>query len=305
MPPLGRFAPTPSGRMHLGNLMTALLAWLSVKSKGGKILLRIEDLDTLRCPEENADLLREDLLRFGLPWDLEQPRQSESAGFYESVLERLGDAGHVYPCWCTRGDLKNVPNAPHASDGHPIYPGTCLALTEEERREKASLRPPLWRLQVPDDVVSFTDGHYGPYTENLARECGDFILRRADGVFSYQLAVVADDLRAGVTEVVRGRDLLSSTPRQIYLWRLLGAVPPAYYHAPLLTAPDGRRLSKRDKDLDLGVLREKYSARELTGLMAAALGIIPSPESCAPRDLVPLFSWDLIPKEDIVLELPC
>ncbi len=302
---LGRFAPTPSGRMHLGNLMTALLAWLSVKSKGGDMLLRIEDLDTMRCPKENADLLRDDLLWFGLSWDSEQPPQSESTAYYESILERLSEVGNVYPCWCTRGDLKNVPNAPHASDGHPIYPGTCRRLSECERLEKAALRPPLFRLEMPDCEVSFIDGHYGPYSEVPARECGDIILRRADGVFSYQLAVVADDLRAGVTEIVRGRDLLSSTPRQICLWRLLDAEPPSYYHTPLLTAPDGRRLSKRDKDLDLGVLRQKLRADVLTGILAASLGLLPSPENCSPKDLIPLFSWEKIPTADVVIPLPC
>ncbi len=189
-----------------------------------------------------------------------------------SILDRLRGDGFVYPCWCTRGDLKNAANAPHASDGHPIYPGTCRDLTEEERAAKAKVRAPLWRLRVPDESIAFSDGHYGPYAENLARECGDFILRRADGVFAYQLAVVADDIDAGITQVVRGRDLLSSTPRQLYLYRLLNAAPPEYYHVPLLTAPDGRRLSKRDRDLDLGILRGRHTAPELLGALAPRRG---------------------------------
>ncbi len=303
MSSLGRFAPTPSGRMHLGNLMTALIAWLSVKSGGGRFLLRIEDLDSLRCPPENADLLREDLLWFGLSWDEEQIPQSQNSELYSRELQLLKDSGSVYPCWCTRGDLKNVPNAPHASDGHVIYPGTCRNLSEEEREIKNRFRRPLWRLKVPSETISFLDGHFGPYSENLAEDCGDFILQRADGVFAYHLAVVADDLRAGVTEIVRGRDLLSSTPRQIYLYRLLGAEPPSYKHVPLLSTSDGRRLSKRDRDLDLGVLRERFRPEELTGILAAALEILPSPESCTPKELIPLFSWDLIPREDIVLDL--
>ncbi len=300
---LGRFAPTPSGRMHLGNVSTALLAWLSVRSQGGKMLLRIEDLDTLRCPRENEDLLREDLDWLGLDWDLEQPRQSERTAYYESVLEALRRTGRVFPCWCTRGDLKNAPNAPHASDGHPIYPGTCRELTAEQQAEKAAQRPPLWRLRVPDETISFVDGHYGPYSENLAAECGDFILRRADGVFAYQLAVVADDIDAGVTEVVRGRDLISSTPRQLCLYRLLGAPEPRYIHVPLLTAPDGRRLSKRDRDLDLGVLRQRYSAAEIIGALAHAAGLTEEYAPCAPAELVCLFDWKKVPLPDFVPKL--
>ncbi len=300
---LGRFAPTPSGRMHLGNVFSALLAWLSARAAGGGILLRIEDLDTLRCTRENAELLRDDLRWLGLVWDEEQPPQSTRSAYYEEVLARLADAGEVYPCWCTRGDLKSAPNAPHASDGHPIYPGTCRGLSAAERAARARERPPLWRLRVPDETIRFTDGNYGPYEENLARGCGDFILRRADGVFAYQLAVVADDIAAGVTQVVRGRDLLSSTPRQLYLYRLLGAAPPAYYHVPLLTAPDGRRLSKRDDDLDMGPLRERLSAEELLGALARAAGLLDEPVPCTAAELVPLFDWAKIGTRDIPVDL--
>ena len=300
----GRFAPTPSGRMHLGNVFSALMAWLSVRSKGGELLLRIEDLDTMRCPRENEALLREDLTWLGLDWDAEQPRQSEKTEYYEEILCKLKEAGQVFPCWCTRGDLKNAPNAPHASDGHPIYPGTCRDLTDAQRAEKAAERPPLWRLRVPEETVSFTDGHYGEYSEDLASDCGDFILRRADGVFAYQLAVVADDIQAGVTEVVRGRDLISSTPRQLYLYRLLGAAPPRYYHVPLLTAPDGRRLSKRDRDLDLGVLRERYAPEEIIGALGHAAGLTEEYRPCSPAELIPLFAWDKVPREDITPILP-
>ena len=302
MAELGRFAPTPSGRMHLGNVFSALMAWLSIRSRGGELLLRIEDLDTMRCPRENEILLRQDLLTLGLDWDTEQPRQSERTAYYEEVLERLRSAGEVFPCWCTRGDLKSAPNAPHASDGHPIYPGTCRDLTQAQRAEKAVERPPLWRLRVPDETIAFTDGHYGTFSENLAAECGDFILRRADGVFAYQLAVVADDAAAGVTQVVRGRDLLSSTPRQLYLYRLLGAPAPAYYHVPLLTAADGRRLSKRDRDLDLGVLLQRFRPEELIGRLAFAAGLLDRFEPCTPGDLVGVFDWNRVPVQDVTLD---
>ena len=147
----GRFAPTPSGRMHLGNVFSALLAWLSVRATHGELVLRIEDLDTLRCSAENAEILKDDLRWLGLTWDAEQPDQSTRSEYYESILDRLRGDGFVYPCWCTRGDLKNAANAPHASDGHPIYPGTCRDLTEEERAAKAKVRAPLWRLRVPDE----------------------------------------------------------------------------------------------------------------------------------------------------------
>ena len=233
-----------------------------------------------------------------------QPCQSSRSNYYEEVLERLSQRGTVFPCWCTRGDLKNAPNAPHASDGHPIYPGTCRDLTPSERAERTAVRPPLWRLRVPEEVVSFTDGHYGEYREDLARECGDFILRRADGVFAYQLAVVADDVDAAVTEVVRGRDLLSSTPRQLYLYRLLDAPAPRYYHVPLLTAPDGRRLSKRDRDLDLGILRLRFAPEELIGALACAAALTERYEPCTAAELQSIFSWEKIPREDICPILP-
>ncbi|MBR6115457.1 MAG: tRNA glutamyl-Q(34) synthetase GluQRS [Oscillospiraceae bacterium] len=300
---LGRFAPTPSGRMHLGNVFSALIAWLSARSAGAEMLLRIEDLDAVRCSAENARLVRRDLLWLGLDWDCEQPPQSTRTGYYEEVLARLAAAGEIFPCWCTRGDLKNAPNAPHASDGHPIYPGTCRALSAAEREARSKEKPPLWRLHVPDETISFVDGHYGEYRENLARECGDFILRRADGVFAYQLAVTADDIAAGVTEVVRGRDLLSSTPRQLYLYRLLDAPAPRYAHVPLLTAPDGRRLSKRDRDLDLGVLRERFGPQEIIGRLACAAGLLDRPEPCTPRELIPLFAWEKIPLDDTAVEM--
>ena len=301
---LGRFAPTPSGRMHLGNVFSGLMAWLSARSGGGAMLLRIEDLDTLRCSAGNADLVRRDLEWLGLDWDFEQPPQSTRSEYYDTILSRLAEAGEVYPCWCTRGDLKNAPNAPHASDGHPIYPGTCRGLSERERRDRMRLKAPLWRLRVPEETVRFTDGIFGPYEEDLAKECGDFILRRADGVYAYQLAVTADDIDAGVTQVVRGRDLLSSTPRQMYIYRLLGAKSPRYFHVPLLTAPDGRRLSKRDRDLDLGVLREKYAASELIGLLACAAGLTDRPEPCMPSELLAVYSPEKISKEDITIALP-
>lgn len=297
-PVVGRFAPTPSGRMHLGNAFAYLLAWLSVRSRGGEVQLRMEDLDTLRCTEEHAACIREDLRWLGLTWDRETPPQRSRTEAYERALAVLRERGNVFPCWCTRGSL-NLVNAPHASDGHPIHPASCREASPEERAKHKT--PPAWRLEAPDLDISFTDGVYGPYGENLKENCGDFVLRRADGVFVYQLAVVADDGEFGVTEVVRGCDLLSSTPRQIYLQRLLGYPQPAYFHVPMLTDSEGRKLSKRDADLDLGVLRRQRRPEELIGLLAFSCGLLDRYEPVSAADLIPAFSWGKIRREDIPL----
>ena len=297
---IGRFAPTPSGRMHLGNAFAYLLAWLSARRRGGEVLLRMEDLDTLRCTEENAALIREDLRWLGLDWDRETPPQRSRTPVYEQALEVLRQRGNVFPCWCTRGSL-NLVNAPHASDGHPIHPASCREAGAEERaRHKTH---PAWRLEAPDLTIRFTDGVYGPYGENLKEACGDFVLRRADGVFVYQLAVVADDGEFGVTEVVRGCDLLSSTPRQIYLQRLLGYPQPEYFHVPMLTDRQGRKLSKRDADLDLGALRRERQPQEVIGLLAAACGLLDRYEPVSPRELIPAFSWEKISREDMIPDM--
>lgn len=303
----GRFAPTPSGRIHLGNILCAMLSWLSVRSKQGKYLLRIEDLDAMRCPRSLADQIEEDLQWFGIDWDDggsaggEQWYQSSRTEIYDKYFEVLKDKGLLYPCFCSRAELHTA-QAPHRSDGTYIYAGTCRNLTPEQIAEKSKRRPPAWRVRVPDRVVSFTDGCQGVYTENLAQDCGDFIIRRSDGVYGYQLAVVVDDGEMGVTEVVRGSDLLNSTPRQMYLYEQLGFPIPQFYHMPLLTAPDGRRLSKRDGDLDLGVLRERFGRPEpIVGMLAKAAGLRPTAQPVALHELIADFSWDKIPKQDIAL----
>ena len=239
--PVGRFAPTPSGRMHLGNVFAALIAWLSVRSRDGEMVLRIEDLDTQRTSAEFAETLRDDLRWLGLTWDRETPPQSQRSAVYDKYFEILRDKGLLYPCYCTRSQLHSV-NAPHLSDGTYVYPGTCRNLTEGERA--AFHRAPAWRVIVPDRVWTVEDKIQGTFRCNLATECGDMVVRRADGVYVYQLAVTVDDGEAGVTEVVRGMDLLSSAPRQMYLQELFGFPHPEYAHVPMLLAPDGRRLSK-------------------------------------------------------------
>ena len=298
----GRYAPSPSGRMHLGNLMCCLLAWLSAKSKGGQVLLRIEDLDIVRCPRVYADAIQDDLAWLGLAADGPTPTvyQSERSGIYQQYYDILLKKGLVYPCFCSRSQL-HAASAPHRSDGQVVYAGTCRGLSDAEVARRSLTRAPAFRVRVPDEEIAFTDGHLGRYAENLARDCGDFYLRRADGVFAYQLAVVVDDALMGVTEVVRGSDLLSSTPRQLWLYRELGLTAPQFYHLPLLLAPDGRRLSKRDGDQSLENLRARYTPQEIIGKLAYVCGLQDTPAPASPQELVPGFSWDKVPKQDILL----
>ncbi len=298
--PVGRFAPTPSGRMHMGNVFAGLIAWLSAKSRGGSMLLRMEDLDTLRTSAEFAEILRKDLLWLGLNWDEETPAQSLRSEIYTRYFEKMADLGLLYPCYCTRSQLHNV-NAPHLSDGTYVYPGTCRNLSSEE--QKAFGRNPAWRVMVPDKLWTVNDRVQGTYTENLATDCGDFVVRRADGVFVYQLAVTVDDGEFGVTEVVRGMDLLSSAPRQMYLQELFGFAHPEYGHVPMLMAPDGRRLSKRDKDMDLGYLQEHVKPESLLGLLAFSAGLIDRLIPISARELQAEFSWEKLRKEDIYLDI--
>ena len=297
--PVGRFAPTPSGRMHLGNVFAALIAWLSVRSRGGSLVLRMEDLDTQRTSEEFARILREDLRWLGLDWDLETPPQSSRSRVYDRYFEKLADLGLLYPCYCTRSQLHSV-NAPHLSDGTYVYPGTCRNLTPQQRQDAG--RSPAWRVRVPEGTWSLEDLCQGHYTQDLSAECGDFVVRRADGVYVYQLAVTVDDGEAGVTEVVRGMDLLSSAPRQMYLQELFGFAHPAYGHVPLLLSSDGRRLSKRDQDLDLGALRLRCSPETLLGVLANAAGIIDRPVPVSARELAGEFSWDKLRRDNIYLD---
>ncbi len=303
----GRFAPTPSGRMHLGNLLAALLAWLDARSCGGALVLRIEDLDPQRTSPEFAGQLIDDLRWLGLDWDeggLEPGyMQSRRTAFYEQAFHVLEGKGLVYPCYCTRSE-RMAASAPHREDGAVVYSGKCFHLTAAERGslERAGRRP-AWRVRCPDESVTVEDGNCGAYTENLARDCGDFIVRRSDGVFAYQLAVVVDDALMGVNHVVRGRDLLCSAPRQAWLHRVLGYEPPRFFHTPLLLSPGGRRLAKRDHDLDMGALRERYTPEGLTGLLAFYAGLLDRPQNARAAELIPLFSWAKVPKNDVAVGL--
>ena len=298
-PPVGRFAPTPSGRMHLGNVFAARIAWLSVRSRDGSLVLRMEDLDTQRTSSDFAQTLREDLLWLGLTWDEETQPQSQRSDVYQEYFDRLESMGLLYPCYCTRSQLHSV-NAPHLADGTYVYPGTCRDLTDEQKQ--AFSRLPAWRVKVPDKIWQVEDLLQGTYRENLATDCGDFVVRRADGVYVYQLAVTVDDALAGVTEVVRGVDLLSSSPRQMYLQSLFGFPHPTYGHVPLLMAPDGRRLSKRDRDLDLGILRQRMKPEELIGSLACTAGLLDKPQAISARELAGEFSWQKLKKDNICID---
>ena len=308
-PVVGRFAPSPSGRMHLGNAFSALIAWLSARSADGRVVLRIEDLDPRANSRERTETLIDDLAWLGLDWDEGPYYQSERQDVYRDAIARLAKMGLTYPCFCTRAEL-HAASAPHASDGTYLYAGTCRVLTPDQARQRAAARPPATRLRVPEErdpagTISWHDLGFGPQQEVLARECGDFLIQRSDGVIAYQLAVVVDDCLMGVNQVVRGCDLLGSSARQTYLARLLGFEAPAFGHVPLLVAPDGRRLSKRDRDLDLGALREAgVTAESIVGALAAAAGLVETGTQARPADLIGTFSWDKIAahRGDIVVD---
>lgn len=299
-PVVGRFAPTPSGRLHLGNVLCAMLAYLAARSQGGRFLLRIEDLDVPRCPRRLALQAIDDLRWLGFRWDEEPLWQSERSAIYGEALRRLEKQGLTYPCFCTRAQL-HASVAPNLGDTQVVYAGTCAHLTPDEVARLSALRAPATRLRVPDEEVAFTDGLCGLQRENLARDCGDFILRRSDGLYGYQLAVVVDDALSGVNQVVRGRDILSATPRQMYLQRALGLDTPAYFHIPLLTDEHGRRLAKRDRDLDLSALAKRFSPEDILGALAHAAGLTEEPRPMALEALIPLFSWDRVRREDLRL----
>ena len=294
--PVGRFAPTPSGRMHLGNVFAALIAWLSVRSRDGEMVLRMEDLDTQRTSADFAQILREDLGWLGLDYDRETPPQSQRSAVYDEYFRLLQEKGLIYPCYCTRSQLHSV-NAPHLSDGTYVYTGTCRNLTDPPKG-----RVPSWRVMVPDKLWTLEDKVQGHYELNLATQCGDMVMRRADGVYVYQLAVTVDDGEAGVTEVVRGMDLLSSAPRQMYLQELFGFSHPEYGHVPMLLAPDGRRLSKRDRDLDLGELRKRITPEALIGTLAYASGLIDRNCPISAKELAGQFTWEKLKGDSIYLD---
>lgn len=300
-PVVGRFAPSPTGRMHAGNVFAALTAWLVAKSQGGRIVLRIEDLDAERSKPVYIDAVQRDFEALGLTWDEGPYFQHDRTEAYRAAYDELRERGLVYPCFCTRADL-HAASAPHRGE-KPVYPGTCRHLGDGERAVRAQQRMPAQRLIVPDREVAFVDQVQGPYAQNLAADCGDFLVQRSDGAFAYQLAVVVDDALMGVNQVVRGVDLLSSTPRQIWLQQQLGFPQPEYGHVPLLYGADGHRLSKRQKDVDLGALRQMGKRPEdIVGQLACWAGLIDQPEPVQARELVAEFAWGKVRRENVVVE---
>lgn len=307
-PPTGRFAPSPTGRMHLGNVYAALLSWLSVRSHGGRWILRIEDLDPQRSRPEYARQIEDDLRWLGLDWDeggldglgdhgpYVQSRRGE---FYAEALRQLDKTGRLYPCTCTRADIM-ASQAPHQSDGRIIYSRHCLPARLGGSATGSGGRPAALRLFVGDEAVDFDDVVCGPQHVDLASTCGDFVVRRADGAWAYQLAVVVDDALMGVTEVARGNDLLLSAAQQIYLYRLLGHTPPRFAHFPLLVNAEGRRLSKRDRSLSLAELRRDFTAPQLLGHLAKVIGLGDTDAPVTAVELLQGFSFAKLPQSPAI-----
>ena len=294
----GRFAPSPSGPLHLGNLRTALLAWLFARSAGARFLVRMEDLDRSRVRPGVEEAQLADLRALGLEWDGPVVRQSDRTVLYEKAIARLDDDELLYPCYCTRAEIRAAVSAPHGISAADRYPGTCRELTKSERAgREAAGRPPALRVRAEESRVAFTDRLLGPQEY----EADDFVVCRNDGTPSYQLTVVVDDADQGIGEVVRGADLLDSTPRQLLLARLLGLEAPRYVHVPLVLGPDGQRLAKRYGAVtlaDRAALGE--GPREVVGWMASSLSLVEPGELSSPEELLEHFDPGKLPAEPTV-----
>ena len=302
---VGRFAPSPSGYMHMGNLLAMLLAWLDVRALGGRLIFRMEDLDPARSKREYIEALVNDLRWLGLDWDEGFPdpayAQSRRTDLYAEAFGKLREKGLVYPCFCTRAERLAAASAPH--EGEAVFdPGCrCAHMTAAERAAAEQTgRRPAWKIRAPDDNIAVEDGHFGRFCQNPARDGGDFIICRADGVFAYQLAVSVDDMQMGVTRVVRGRDLLSSAPKQKWLIETLGGQAPQYFHAPLLRSGEGK-LSKRLGSLSTEIIRKTMTPEQVIGRLAFLCGLADTDAPTAARELVPGFSWERVRTEDISL----
>ena len=299
-PLITRFAPSPTGAQHVGNARTYLITWLLARSAGGRILLRIEDIDSPRVKAGAADEALADLRWLGLDGDGGPVVQTQRIALYEAALRRLQDQELVYPCTCTRSDIEQAASAPHAEGQELPYPGTCSGRSVADAQSLAG-RPFAWRFRLTD-VPGFTDSFRG--TTDLSRDDigGDFVVWKSQGSPAYQLAVVVDDADQGVTVVVRGDDLVSSTPRQLLLYRALGLTPPEFVHVPLVVGPDGRRLAKRHGDTRLRALRAAgVRPEQLVGLLAWSCGWLPDIQPIAAGELLPRFRLDAIPRGPFVL----
>lgn len=312
----GRFAPSPTGLLHVGSARTALAAWLSVRQQGGTFVWRIEDLDPPRVVAGMIEAALEDMAWLGMDWD-EGPdahessrqrgphapyHQSARAALYDQALARLAAGGHLFPCSLSRSDLLTLASAPHGDGGLPPYPAalrpTLLAANWYAEYRAGAMPDCALRFPAHDRPVQFHDRILGPQTERVDQTCGDFVLKRRDGIFAYQLAVVVDDLEMGITEVVRGQDLLDSTGRQIQLIQALDGRPPDYAHLPLVVNAAGEKLSKRDAGMTLRELRQRGAEPEaVVGYLGGSLGIPGVPRLASPGDLVEAFHWDRIPRD--------
>ena len=289
-PLVGRFAPSPTGRMHAGNIYASLLAWLIAKSQNGKIVLRIEDLDRERSRDNFASQVMRDYEMLGLTWDTGPYYQHDRNDAYQRAFDILAQQCGVYPCYCSRADLKAFSSAPHLGEKN-VYPGMCRSLTPMQRMQKEKTKNPSYRVIVPNKTIVFDDLIQGRFQQDLATQCGDFLIRRADGMFAYQLAVTVDDAAQGVTSVVRGYDLITSAPQQMFILRQLGFMPPCYAHVPLFVNKQGKRLSKRDKSASLDAMIDTFgSIPALLGHIAYVGKIIERDEPIMPAELLPAFS---------------
>jgi glutamyl-tRNA synthetase len=301
--PKGRFAPSPTGPLHLGNAWAALLGWLWARSQGADFLLRIEDLDVARCRPEFTELLRRDLDWLGLTFDGPVLFQSQRAEAYRAALDMLASQGRTYPCFCTRAEVARAATAPHGpqEDG-PLYSRTCAGLGPDAAVSQGRGRAPALRFRVAQGIEHFVDGVHGPLQQDVEAVVGDFVVRRNDGVASYQLAVVVDDAAQGVTQVLRGDDLLGSTPRQLQLARALGLAPTAYAHVPLLLGTDKKRLAKRGGPPSLTELREaRLPPERLVGMLAGWAGLSDGSPARA-SELVAAFSLPRLPRVPVQLD---
>ena len=284
---IGRYAPSPTGVQHLGNVRTALLAWLGARLQGGQFIVRMEDLDRPRTIAGSADQILKDLEWLGLDWDGPVEYQSKRSAYYLTALQDLELQNLVYPCFCSRKDIQMALSAPHSSQA--VYPRTCSVLSELEIKQSQEHQAAALRVRVDSQQIEFHDHCLGPQKQNLAVEVGDFVIKRADGLFAYQLAVIVDDLAQGVTEVIRGADLLGSTARQIYLAKKLGQgdAIPQYRHVPLMVDSEGRRMAKRDGSHSITAWRENGgSAEQLVASLVYGLGMVESDESRSASDLL-------------------
>jgi glutamyl-tRNA synthetase len=297
----GRLAPSPTGAQHVGNARTYLIAWLMARSQGDELRLRIEDIDSPRVKAGATALILEDLRWLGLDWDGEPIVQTPRLPLYREALQKLIDRDLVYPCTCTRSDILEAASAPHLGQDEPVYPGTC-SYRHARDAETIRDRPYAWRMRVSDSP-SFVDRFRGEVQINLKQHGGDFVVWKSGDSPAYQLAVVVDDMEMGITEVVRGDDLVPSTPRQLLLYRELRGNPPQFTHVPLVIGTDGRRLAKRHGDTRLVTLREKDVHPEaLIGFMAWSCGWIDSPQPISSQELLPHFRLDSIPSAPFILK---